>query len=90
MAISFLPCNDSVQSVVENQATISASHSHSESKDACSPFCTCSCCSVLSISEHVAFFKAENVQFFSKQYPAFNYLSITDVDFSIWQPPQLG
>ena len=90
MVISFLPCSDNVQPVGNIQTTISSSHSSSESKDSCSSFCSCSCCSILSISEQVAFFKAENVQFFSKHYPSFNYLSITGMEFSVWQPPQLG
>lgn len=93
LALSFVPCMDSVN---ENYSTslISVISKSSEKKqsrdnDSCSPFCTCNCCPGFTLANknyqlvHPFLDKTEKI--------ALNLpFQITNIALPIWQPPQLS
>jgi hypothetical protein len=73
------------------QEIVKASHqqdNHSKT-DACSPLCSCSCCSgtpIPHVIEKLALIKPDLV----KRYNPFYSSSVKGISLSIWQPPQLA
>ena len=94
LALNGMPCMDEpyVIDQAKENAIISVSHNshdHNDS-DACSPFCTCSCCSsgftFLSstlLNQHTIFAPA-------KMYASYLPSTIIEISLPIWQPPQLS
>jgi len=93
LALSAMPCMDEGCGINSGKtnAQISTSHNstgHSDS-DPCSPFCTCNCCSGVTILfssiliQHQVFEPA-------KFYSAYLSTNISQVSLPVWQPPQLS
>ena len=94
MVISFsmLPCADAEETTMkEGSCEFRSTQQHTDQQhdDACSPFCTCSCCAVFSV---VAIFPSA-----AALKPLFQSINGThlserlyNIVLPIWQPPQLG
>ncbi len=88
-----MPCTDGANAIngKAKQEVVKASHqqdSHSKT-DACSPFCSCSCCSGTPIPQvlgKLTLVKPELI----KNYSPFYLSSIKGISLAIWQPPQLA
>lgn len=85
-----MPCADNAFAKnAGKQAVVKATHQQDNGfKDACSPFCQCSCCAGFSINHFVPPVFIAPV--FSDN-PKSSFLSseVIEVALPIWQPPQL-
>lgn len=91
--LSCLPCSDSKECNVKAEVKISSSTNHQEhnhTKEACTPFCTCSCCAASAFDSPLSKIQATKVIFQSEKYSLYNVASNTEVYYSIWQPPKLA
>jgi hypothetical protein len=90
LVLSCMPCTDGGNSMGKaKQEVVKSSHQQDYPKtDACSPFCSCSCCSGVPIPKVLAKLVLAKVEF-KKQYYTFYSSSVKDVSLAIWQPPQL-
>jgi hypothetical protein len=86
-----MPCTDGIKAMDSKakQEVAKTSHQQEHPKtDACSPLCSCSCCSGTPIPQALSkltIFKPELTQ----QYSSFYSSSIKGISLPIWQPPQL-
>lgn len=90
LVLSGMPCRDNDELANNATATVNAQH-HADQKghrDACSPFCTCSCCSTLSISYPLAVLAAVPAEI-SIHYSSLYIGSAINISLPVWQPPQL-
>lgn len=91
-ALSGKTCGD-IAMAADNCQTVSCvhletGHADSHAADSCSPLCTCSCCGgVTLVYEFVHSFKAN---FTPLPNPLYSENSISEISFSIWQPPKLS
>ncbi len=89
LVLSGMPCRDNDS--LENTALTASAQHHADQKghkDACSPFCTCSCCSTLSISYPLAVLAAIHVE--ASVHCSSLYIgSVINISLPVWQPPQL-
>lgn len=87
-----MPCTDGINAmdIKAKQEIVKTSHQHSHPKtDACSPLCSCSCCSSAPIPQaliKLTIFKPD----LTKQYSSFYSSFIEGISLPIWQPPQLA
>jgi len=91
--LSCLPCSDSTECNAKAEVKISASTNHQEhnhTKEACTPFCTCSCCAASAFYSVSSKIQVTKVIFRSEKYPLYNVAFNTGVYYSIWQPPKLA
>ena len=90
--LSCLPCGDSVECNSKAQTKISASTSHQDhqhNKEACTPFCTCTCCPASAF--YSASSKVQFVKYFpTEKYPLYNIAIHTQLCDNIWQPPKIA
>lgn len=91
LALSCMPCADDDACKNPAGSTSEVAHSHArqgdEHKDACSPFCHCTCCAGFSISHFITTDiqpEVSSKNLFNSYLPA----NLTDISLSIWQPPQ--
>ena len=91
--MSCLPCADSRScdetSSVTNAVNANTQQHHHDS-ESCTPFCSCSCCSLPILFTS---FTKENINkpvSPSLKFPLFNISLIAEAHYSIWQPPQLA
>jgi len=88
-----MPCRDGVvvrpgKSKIEF-AKSSNSQQENHKTDACSPFCTCSCCAGVNFS--FTQLSVDNIVVYNtKHISAFIPSSVRKVALPIWQPPQLA
>jgi hypothetical protein len=92
--ISCLPCGDRVECNVRAEAKISAANDnhqqHKHNTEACSPFCSCSCCAASAFYSPLSKAQLNKVEFQSEKYPLYNVAFSTEAQNSIWQPPKLS
>ena len=90
--ISCLPCGDRLECNAKTEQKISANTNHQQHKhtsEACTPFCTCSCCAASILFLSLTKAQSPKLIFTLKNYPIVND-SFFSQDFSfIWQPPKL-
>ena len=92
--MSCLPCGDSQECLVKTEAKISVPpehEQHSHEAEACTPFCTCSCCPTSVVSG--AFAKAQLEMLETPghiKFPLFDISFQSEVVSHIWQPPKLS
>jgi len=91
--LSCIPCSDSKECNRKAPAEISATDNHQQHRhdaEACTPFCTCSCCAASAY--YSPFSKAHGAKIFllSRKYPIYNVAFNTEVYYSIWQPPKIS
>jgi len=91
LALTMAPCVDDVLNCCET-AHISASHAatggHADHHDSCSPFCTCSCCS-LAMEVALSFFVNADAPRPQKVIFSFDPGFISSFSHTIWLPPKL-
>jgi hypothetical protein len=91
---SSMPCKDdlafgnSAKSAIELAKSTQNDHQDNQSADACTPFCTCSCCA--GVSFKVPLFSIPKIAFNNSSKNSF-YISteIAEISLPVWQPPQL-
>lgn len=90
--MSCLPCGDSKECNVKTPTEISATDNHQQHKhnaEACTPFCTCSCCAASVY--YSPFAKSQVTKVFqSEKYPLYNVSFNTVAHYSIFQPPKIS
>ena len=93
LALSVMPCMDATE-VNDSMAKTAISkpgdqHRHGDS-DNCSPFCSCSCCSVLVTYQALSFYYLHKPVIQAKKYSAYKPSFYSEISFSIWQPPKVA
>ncbi len=95
LALSLLPCNDVYVEYQNDIAKTELTQPHNqrtEHNDACSPFCTCSCCSTYVILK----FEPSLINIFKPdagttlKYPIRNFSFVSAYSGNIWQPPKVN
>jgi len=92
LILSCLPCGDRKECNTEEAQKISVTTTHQEhnhTTEACTPFCTCSCCVASAFYQPLTSFSTSNIVFQSVQFQYEVVFNSYDLH-SIWQPPQLG
>lgn len=93
LGLSLLPCSDGKECNAKTEARVSATANHQQHEhkpEACTPFCTCSCCAASAFYSPLNKMQASKIVFQSEKYPLLDEDAKTDVLSSIWQPPQLS
>ena len=91
--ISCLPCGDSQECNQKALQTITATTNHQDhqhSNEACTPFCSCSCCPASVISQPLAKVQSERPFPGSQKFPLQNDSFLSQEFSSIWQPPKIS
>jgi len=89
LALIMLPCNDACEGQ-HHQAPLvfnQAQDHHQEDQDICSPLCGCSCCSAQIIVQS-NFFIQNTDPVRQEKFVAHLPLSVSELHYSIWQPPK--
>ena len=63
---------------------------HNHTEEACSPFCTCSCCAASAFYAATPKTTATKVFIQTDKYPLYSVAFNTEVYYAIWQPPKLA
>jgi len=80
-------CNDSVELEI-SAASDHADHTHTS--EACTPFCTCSCCAASTFFQYpAAAVNPPKVTFASLKFPGYEVSDLSEISFAIWQPPKI-
>jgi hypothetical protein len=90
MVLVFAPCVDEDFSVSGKSEAVVSTESmpvHQDQHDCCSPFCTCSCCSV-PFEMMKAFVITNDFPQYGSLTFFFKYQFQTRIDFTIWEPPK--
>jgi len=93
LGLSCIPCGDREDCNARPEQTISVSTNHQEHKnpiEACTPFCSCSCCPASAFYQPLSHFNVVKTVFQSLKYPVNNSSFCSEVSFSIWQPPKIS
>jgi hypothetical protein len=93
LALSCLPCRDGIVARLEKGKIEFAKSTNSQQdthkSDACSPFCSCSCCTGTNFSFTLV--TVDNIIFHNaKHAAALIPSSLREIALPIWQPPQLS
>ena len=93
LLMSCLPCGDSQECTLKTEARLSAAASHEQhdhNAEACTPFCTCSCCATSAFFTPFAKPQATPVALLAVKHSLYDVTFQSEVFSSIWQPPQLS
>jgi len=92
LALSVMPCADNGNFMDEGKSKkglTNSSHEQNNSEDdACSPFCTCTCCAGFSINHFIAVLTITS-NYENNHTSTFLPSDVTGIASAIWQPPQL-
>ena len=91
--LSCLPCGDSKECNAKAPVEISVNDNHQQhnhESEACSPFCTCSCCPASSYFFSSSKSLISKAIFQSGKHPLYNVAFDAEAHYSIWHPPQLS
>ena len=93
MALTIMPCTDSVTCKNDSPASTSSNqHDHREDEaDSCSPFCVCACCGVAGLlfpSPKLFFIKSKKANT-PTQASTYNSEFISTYYYTFWQPPKI-
>ena len=91
--MSFLPCGDSVECNAKTEMRITTTDNHQQHEhqsEACTPFCSCSCCAASAFYSTLSKIQASKIVLLSEKFPLNNEDADADVFSSIWQPPKLS
>lgn len=92
LALSFVPCTDTMTANQNIQITTfhQDGQSHSHHSDFCSPLCSCNCCgTVIAQIEEEVFFEFLPEIDFSAEEPVFRQKIPAAIYFSILEPPKI-
>ena len=76
---------------MKTEAKISAADNHEQhnhDSEACTPFCTCTCCAASAFYPTFSKTLITTIAFKSEEYPLYNVTFDTEAHKSIWQPPK--
>jgi hypothetical protein len=93
LSLSCLPCNDSEECNVKEDVKIAAAPNHGQhghDAEACTPFCTCSCCAVSVFNAPLYKMQSNKPIVPAQKYPMLNVSFNTNVYYPIWQPPKIS
>lgn len=94
LGLSCLPCSDTNAvslSRANPQLVVLAPHpSENAHLDLCSPFCTCSCCSVTQSNPNIFLFELIILKPLLSYRDYYSSASPLTIALPIWQPPQLA
>ena len=90
-----MPCTYTKECSIVKDTNIEQSHSskdHSQSKEHCTPFCTCACCSASVVVSESTCFQIKNSKEFSssQKNTTRNFSFVSSYFASIWQPPKIS
>jgi hypothetical protein len=91
--LSCLPCSDSTEANAKSEVKISVStnqQEHSNSNEACTPFCNCSCCAASAFYSPLNKVQDAKIVFQPEKFPLYNESFNSEVSYSIWQPPKIA
>lgn len=95
LALSIMPCSDAFNDcnriTTVRESTLAHNH-QSDHNDFCSPFCTCSCCSisVYPNANFVSFSIAKPAVGSKVAYPIRDFSFVSNFYGNIWQPPKIN
>lgn len=91
LTLTIIPCVDVCQNkYIQNvELSKSASDSQHPNADQCSPFCTCTCCT-LSIVFQDCSIQFSCLPIYKEHQTAYKSSYISSLHSSIWQPPKIG
>lgn len=93
LALSVMPCMDDKSeggNKIKTEISKSSNQSGHSGNDECSPFCTCSCCSISFVYQAFSFNYLDKPVFQTKKYSFYKPSFYPEISFSIWQPPKLS
>lgn len=94
LTLSCFPCGDVRECNDQAELEISAASEHKDhahTTEACTPFCTCSCCAASTVFQYsAAIVNTQKVVFASLKYPGYKISDRPEVSFTIWQPPKIA
>ncbi|MCC6688062.1 MAG: hypothetical protein IT268_03305 [Saprospiraceae bacterium] len=95
LALSVVPCTDQAGCGFQTEQTDNHSkeeghHHDSESKDHCTPFCVCTCCSQAFNHNFYKSAITERKEGVTHECPAYTSSFISEIFFQIWQPPKIS
>jgi hypothetical protein len=94
LTLSCFPCGDVKECNDNEELKISAASDHKAHEhvtEACTPFCTCSCCAASTVFQYTAAaVETPKVIFASLKFPNYQVSSRPEISFSIWQPPKIA
>ncbi len=66
---------------------IESSHADNHAGDECSPLCNCTCCGSITIVHEISHSFKTNFTQLPK--PFYSENSVSEISYSIWQPPKI-
>ena len=95
LALSVMPCSDVYNDCKSDTALAQSSQSHnhkSDHNDVCSPFCTCTCCSVSANPQFTPFVVkvAKPLVTTKLTFPNRDFFFVSNFYGNIWQPPKVN
>ncbi len=90
MAAYLVPCSDVpiLEGNVKYESVKTSSEQHNKT-DECSPFCSCACCSIPTVSQTLLAITFHPPVHLSV-YTEYRQGEFINVSIPVWQPPQLG
>jgi hypothetical protein len=87
--LNVLPCVDGLEKGIGKETFIPSVPHHGGENDSCSPFCVCSCCSVI-VNISTFFYDARPI--LTSQNPVFPFFTDSYSSFfrNFWLPPKLA
>lgn len=96
LSISVLPCTDDIECHEKASTTYTSSNephqNHHHDTEQCTPFCSCSCCGVVTISHKLVYFDVvEKVGYPlpSKTFSTYSSAYLQGFLSNIWHPPKV-
>ncbi len=95
LVLAVMPCHDTEDFCLDTKLGLSLSSNnidnnfHTVNDETCSPFCNCACCGQ---SVSLFFYPASIVGVFlvsSQDFPNYSAAYLSEVCYSIWQPPKM-
>lgn len=93
LTLCCIPCSDSDECKDSVKQEISSATDHSEhehSEEACTPFCTCSCCAISVYCQSLFVMDLSNEVIPFAQVNDYQDYFIKEIAISIWQPPKIA
>ena len=93
LSLSCISCNDLDRNANNSSQMVKAIKQKQQNKqesEACTPFCSCSCCPTSAFYQKLIYFNFDKLVFQSVKYPAFNSKFYSEVAFSVWHPPKIS
>lgn|GEM_PF-166240 len=93
LSLSCIPCSDKddCKYPKSDQSTLATTdhNSHNNNTENCSPFCMCACCGQSCNFEHLQTDLGFNFPTVLQKTTVYKSSFVSDVSFSIWQPPKI-